>query len=272
MNPVELIYFMENTLQLAEQNFERFLPIVRSCYQNGKLDKAQAKNLISAYQSITVSAQVAIALYDNTSASVFYVTDNIHQYFYLRNDIIKWGPMLLFKVLHHSHYSFAFNSLRQEAKFVSNQPKSLLGKNTLYCCGLKIRDGKRNVRRVFLKGKQLQIDQGKKTSLSVFFLEEITHLVKGTHYWFRLECGPNTLAYVQQKGKRLYKDILSEREREITKLIAQNKSSQEIAERIHISKSTVETHRKNILKRTGAKDSTALTHLCKMSNLLTDIY
>ena len=103
-------------------------------------------------------------------------------------------------------------------------------------------------------------------------MEEITHLVKGNHYWFRLECGGNTLAYVQQKGKKLFKDILSERERQILKLIAKNKSSQDIAKRMNISKLTVETHRKNMIKRTGSKDSTALTHICKMSNLLTDIY
>jgi len=263
---------MEDPLLLAEKNFERFLPIVQSCYQDGKLDKAHAKQLVAAYQSITISESVSVVLYDNTSASVFYITDNVSQFFYKPTDIIKWGPMLLFKVLHYSHYSFAFNSLRQEAKFVSNQPKSFLGKNTLYCCGLKIKDGKGNLRRVYLKGKQLQIDQSKKTRLSVFFLEDISHLIKGNHYWFRLECGSNTLAYVQQKGKKLFNDILSEREREITKLVAQNMPSKEIAKQLNISKLTVETHRKNMIKRIGAKDATALVHLCKMSNLLTDIY
>lgn len=49
---------------------------------------------------------------------------------------------------------------------------------------------------------------------------------------------------------------LTERETEIIKLLAQNKSSKEIAEILFLSKHTVNTHRRNILEKTG-KDSTA---------------
>lgn len=43
--------------------------------------------------------------------------------------------------------------------------------------------------------------------------------------------------------------ILSKREKEILKLVGLGKSSQEIANEVFISKSTVDTHRKNILKK-----------------------
>jgi DNA-binding CsgD family transcriptional regulator len=46
--------------------------------------------------------------------------------------------------------------------------------------------------------------------------------------------------------------ILTKKEREILKLIVQNKSSKEIAEVLYISLNTVYTHRKNILKKTDA--------------------
>ena len=51
--------------------------------------------------------------------------------------------------------------------------------------------------------------------------------------------------------------ILSSREKEILRLVGEGKSSQEIADTLHIGKSTVDTHRKNIIKKfniTGKND------------------
>ncbi len=55
---------------------------------------------------------------------------------------------------------------------------------------------------------------------------------------------------------------LSERETEILQLIMQEYSSEEIAEKLFISKSTVDTHRKNILEKTQIK---TLVGLCKFA-------
>jgi DNA-binding NarL/FixJ family response regulator len=52
--------------------------------------------------------------------------------------------------------------------------------------------------------------------------------------------------------------LLSDRENEILLLLAQGKTSAEIARLLFISKSTVDTHRRNILKKTGAKNTMEL--------------
>lgn len=55
-------------------------------------------------------------------------------------------------------------------------------------------------------------------------------------------------------GKRqIPREILTTREREILKLIAEGKSNSEIADLIYISKRTVENHRANIMKKLKAK-------------------
>lgn len=46
---------------------------------------------------------------------------------------------------------------------------------------------------------------------------------------------------------------LSDREKEVLELVLMGLSSKQIADRLHVSKSTVDSHRKNILKKTGAK-------------------
>jgi two-component system, NarL family, response regulator NreC len=52
--------------------------------------------------------------------------------------------------------------------------------------------------------------------------------------------------------------ILSTREKEILRLIGEGKTSQEIAENLFISKSTVDSHRKNILKKLNIHGRTDL--------------
>ncbi|MDI1256411.1 MAG: response regulator transcription factor [Flavobacterium sp.] len=52
--------------------------------------------------------------------------------------------------------------------------------------------------------------------------------------------------------------ILSTREKEILRLIGEGKTSQEIADQLFIGKSTVDTHRKNILKKMNISGKTDL--------------
>jgi two-component system, NarL family, response regulator NreC len=52
--------------------------------------------------------------------------------------------------------------------------------------------------------------------------------------------------------------ILSSREKEILRLIGEGRTSQEIADQLFIGKSTVDTHRKNILKKMNIHGKTDL--------------
>jgi DNA-binding CsgD family transcriptional regulator len=44
--------------------------------------------------------------------------------------------------------------------------------------------------------------------------------------------------------------------------------SKEIADVLDISSHTVNNHRRNMITRTGARDTTALIHICKMIGIL----
>jgi len=62
--------------------------------------------------------------------------------------------------------------------------------------------------------------------------------------------------------------ILSKREVEIIKLITQEFSNEEIAAHLEISRRTVETHRKNIFKKTKVKSIVGLVMLAVKSKLI----
>ena len=61
---------------------------------------------------------------------------------------------------------------------------------------------------------------------------------------------------------------LTSRETEILGLILNEYTSKEIGEQLQISMRTVETHRKNILKKTGAKNLVALVKYGLQQNLV----
>ena len=61
---------------------------------------------------------------------------------------------------------------------------------------------------------------------------------------------------------------LSDRESEVLLLVAQGCSSKEIADQLHISIHTVNTHRKNITHKTGIKSVAGLAVYAMLHNLI----
>lgn len=61
---------------------------------------------------------------------------------------------------------------------------------------------------------------------------------------------------------------LSDREREVLRLLVKGMASRAIGEALHISKSTVDTHRRNILDKVGCENVTCLTRYALREGLI----
>ena len=61
-----------------------------------------------------------------------------------------------------------------------------------------------------------------------------------------------------QSNKVIGEIKLTPREKEVLQLICQEMTTQEIADRLYLSSHTVESHRKNLLGKTGCKNSVGL--------------
>jgi DNA-binding NarL/FixJ family response regulator len=71
-----------------------------------------------------------------------------------------------------------------------------------------------------------------------------------------------------RRGERVPETVLTEREDEVIKLIAEGSSSKEIAQALTISVKTVERHRANILAKLGMRDRTQLTRYAIRAGLI----
>lgn len=86
---------------------------------------------------------------------------------------------------------------------------------------------------------------------------------QGSHVAQRLrECCQSDRETVEESYE------LSDRETEVLLLVAQGCSSKEIADRLHISIHTVNTHRKNITHKTGIKSVAGLAVYAMLHNLI----
>jgi DNA-binding NarL/FixJ family response regulator len=76
--------------------------------------------------------------------------------------------------------------------------------------------------------------------------------------------------YLQRnrQGERIPDSILTPREEEIVKLVAEGHSSKEIAETLVISAKTVDRHRANILQKLGMRDRLDLTRYAIRAGLI----
>ncbi|GAA0583358.1 response regulator transcription factor [Kribbella sandramycini] len=71
-----------------------------------------------------------------------------------------------------------------------------------------------------------------------------------------------------RRGDRVPGQVLTDREDEVVKLIAEGHASKEIAQLLTISVKTVERHRANILQKLGMRDRTELTRYAIRAGLI----
>ncbi|WP_340377633.1 response regulator transcription factor [Streptomyces sp. SS7] len=71
-----------------------------------------------------------------------------------------------------------------------------------------------------------------------------------------------------RRGKALPRKPITEREEEILKLVAEGRSSKEIAELLVISVKTVDRHRANLLQKLGMRDRVELTRYAIRTGLM----
>ena len=104
-----------------------------------------------------------------------------------------------------------------------------------------------------------------KTSASEHIIKAIKSVQNGDPYFsdqikedlLNLYMGQKVVEGTRPENKGVVKN-LTERELQVLKLVANELSTSQIAEELHLSVNTVETYRKSLLKKTNAKNAVGL--------------
>ncbi len=111
-----------------------------------------------------------------------------------------------------------------------------------------------------------------KNSRKEEFIEAIFSVFRGEKY-FGKKISNLLLSNLLQDKKSETKEnptkiTLTKREQEITKKIAEEMSNQQIADNLHISLRTVETHRRNIMQKLNVKNAVSLVRYAVQNQLI----
>jgi DNA-binding CsgD family transcriptional regulator len=212
-------------------------------------------------------------LFDVSATKFLSVSSNVQSISgYSEAEILKGNMSLILKVLTLEHFLFPYNW----GKWITdiyNKTGNLDGLR-ITICGVKMKHKQGNTLSGLIQYAPVDILNNTEDGVSktaTMAITEISHLVKSDFYWMRAEFGLNekqTHYFSSQYYKSYPYDIISDREKDVLKLIIEGMESKEIGEVLFISSHTVDNHRRNMISRTGARDSTALIHICKMGGII----
>ncbi len=106
--------------------------------------------------------------------------------------------------------------------------------------------------------------------------EELTtaihEVMEGKHYFSDQATQSIMMDLVKNKGKSSAPDPIhiTERETEVLQMIVKEHTNQEIAEKLYISPRTVDAHRRNLLQKTGARNTAGLVSYAFQHGLVND--
>jgi DNA-binding NarL/FixJ family response regulator len=100
--------------------------------------------------------------------------------------------------------------------------------------------------------------------------DAIMTIVNGKHYFSDEATHSIMMDLVKGKGKSSSSELvhITDRELEILELIIKEFTNQEIAEKLFISSRTVDAHRRNLLQKTGARNTAGLVKYAFQNNII----
>jgi DNA-binding CsgD family transcriptional regulator len=184
-------------------------------------------------------------VFDHVSFNILQISDNVEAIIgYSSEDIHRLNMHLVLKLFTFDHFTFIFVWLKWAITVYYklghlNESKQII-------CGVKLRHKDGRIMRAMFRYSAIEMTN--------------SGLVKVR--------GTDIHHFLSINKKDIPHDILSVREKEILSLIAEGKESKEIADMLFLSSHTVDNHRRNMINKTGARDTTSLIQICRMGGII----
>lgn len=267
---------LENEVSPAEQEHQRFTRFWQQLYQDKEFaDNKGYLKQTAILEELARKNNTFYFLFDSKNYRIVYFSDNVESIFgYSSESLKRWNILLAFKVMDPNHLTFPMVVAKwaiEAAQHFNRLTKVPNPEVTCSFCGLKIRHKKGHYLGILVRYTPIEMGEDGFSPIGIGMVQDVSHFLKSDFYWARASfgnSGQHIACYHSLTKENLYADIISDREKDVLRLIADGLSSKEIAERLFIAQNTVDRHRKNMLARTGAKDTTALVELCRLCDIL----
>lgn len=166
----------------------------------------------------------------------------------------------IYDLLHPEDKSKVIEIARAVAEIVINN-KHLPIRNAIRSTDMRMRKADGSYIKMLQQTVIFQSDEAGNPTATLGIFTDITHLNRGTEVHFSIDIPELDALLRKLLASREINEpklLLSEREQQVAALLVKGKSSNQIAEQLHISTYTADTHRKNIKQKLKAKNTAEL--------------
>jgi DNA-binding CsgD family transcriptional regulator len=211
-------------------------------------DKVSIEEVVRRY---TLFPNEAIYIVDYKAAQIEPLSDNFHKIIGIdlphKNDV-----EILYEHVHKDNIQpflryterlIRYGLTNHERRFVEENDFNLNLYKTIYG-------------RVILKSTTiLQYDSENRVRYSVGKLMDVTGLIPFNQFGYKFTGPRSQKTYAAFEGLHEFEHILSGRELEILRFVGLGMRTQQIAEKLYLSRHTVDTHKRNIIRKLEASNS-----------------
>ena len=232
--------------------------------------KENWQNLISLFEQISVQNSVFIMIWNVITNRIIYVVDKKGV---VGHDTSKFLAANWFEFSFsnmHPKFAHATTIMQQEGnKYFIEESKGDPEKFVM-CLDLEYKKSSGEYFHVLQQSVCVEKDSVGNPFLLLSYVHNITYLKKRETANFIITTPDNLKWWNFNFDKNCLEPVqpLSKQEKKILSLLAEGKSSKEIANELFVSSHTIDTHRRNLLEKTNCIDTTGMITYCKLVGLL----
>jgi DNA-binding CsgD family transcriptional regulator len=122
--------------------------------------------------------------------------------------------------------------------------------------------------KVIRQSSSFDLDNNGRIISNLSMLSDISFLSPFTKVEWKFEAPGLDAEKFRKQVTKEYKGFFSDKEMEVIKSLNEGLSSKEIAEKLNLSKHTIDTHRRNMLYKAQCKNTVELMNFCKHNGLI----
>ncbi len=234
------------------------------------------ENLMGAFPIFqhALNNRLHFSIFNHSTQVTEYSTDNTMDLFGFSKEIfLKKGTAALIEGMNHDQSKMLVECVDRLKNFIYDMKGEEIIENiNISYCGITYNHPQKGTIKLLCQQVIFESDKMQIPVRELSIIRDISHLIKKDACWFKADITTaqktHYLTYKGDETEFVKTNILSEREKEILGFIAQGKEAEHIAKELFLSKITINNHRQNMLNKLGAKDSTALVQLAKLTQII----
>ena len=229
------------------------------------------KTKVEFLDNLSVYKNVVIYLINTYTNRFVYINDKTNILAGLSPELFMAENGLEFSIsrLHPDHVEASLKLTQIGLNFYADSSLSdykniALNQNYLY------KNGQDEYVQLLQQGMILEVDDSGRPALSIWLVHKVGHIKKADSAALVITSPSVVQLYSYNRQQNIIEapKTFSDQERKIISLLAQGDDTKTIAQKLFISAHTVDTHRRNLIKKAECRDTTGVVDFARLINLI----